>query len=112
MCAVCDVQEWQTFVAPVAGGINPVTNPNIVVGAPSIVVAPKQQQLQLQHEMRQHSFCRALKVATDLHAEVRIHALPARVGARPTHVQETCVLIPCKLSDDSIVEGLCSNSTT
>ncbi|CAL8466512.1 g6048 [Coccomyxa elongata] len=65
--------DWQTFVAPVTGGINPVNNPNMVVGAPSIVVAPKQQrqlQLQLQHEMRQHSFCRALKVATDLHAEM------------------------------------------
>ncbi|BDA41197.1 probable two-component response regulator-like PRR37 [Coccomyxa sp. Obi] len=76
-----DSVDWQNFVAPAAGGINPVTNPNIVVGAPNIVMAPKQQQLQLQQEMRQHSFCRALKVATDLHAEMVTSGDPATWAA-------------------------------
>lgn len=85
-----NVQDWQNYVAPAAGSIKAVTNPNIVVGAPSIVVAPKQhqQQLQLQHEKRQHSFCRALKVATDLHAEVSMHALPA-------HAKPGFAVYPC-----------------
>ena len=76
-----------------------MTNPNIVVGAPSIVVAPKQQQqLQLQHEKRQHSFCRALKVATDLHAEVSMHALAAQPETRLCHVSVPWVMSPCMLT--------------
>lgn len=92
--ALCDVQDWQNFVAPAAGGISPVNNPNIVVGAPSIVVAPK-QQLQLQQDLRQHSFCCALRVATDLHAEVRMHAVPTCVEPRFRLVRGPCVLYPC-----------------
>lgn len=61
-------QDWQKPAAQGQAGAEAA--PNIVLGGPSIVVAPKEQ---LQQQLQQHSFCRALKVATDLHAEVKTH---------------------------------------
>lgn len=63
-------QDWQKPAAHCAGQAGAEATPNIVLGGPSIVVAPKEQ---LQQQLQQHSFCRAFKVATDLHAEVKTH---------------------------------------